>query len=67
MNRRDFLTQLSGAALVGATPRSERGQTPGPVQLVDVTAGAGLSFRHNTGAYGGKFLPETLGLIEGVV
>ena len=30
-------------------------------RLVDVTAGAGLQFRHNSGAYGGKFLPETLG------
>ncbi len=31
------------------------------VRLVDVTAGAGLDFRHNSGAYGGKLLPETLG------
>ena len=31
------------------------------MRLVDVTAAAGLEFRHNTGAYGGKFLPETLG------
>ncbi len=30
-------------------------------QLVDVTAAAGLTFRHNNGAYGGKLLPETLG------
>ena len=30
-------------------------------QLVDVTARAGLDFRHNSGAYGGKLLPETLG------
>ena len=29
--------------------------------LVDVTAGAGIQFRHNSGAYGGKLLPETLG------
>ena len=26
-----------------------------------MTAAAGLDFRHNNGAYGGKFLPETLG------
>ena len=26
-----------------------------------MTAAAGLQFRHNTGAYGGKLLPETLG------
>ena len=30
-------------------------------RLVDVTAGAGVQFRHNSGAYGGKLLPETLG------
>jgi enediyne biosynthesis protein E4 len=29
--------------------------------LVDVTAGAGIQFRHNSGAIGGKYLPETLG------
>jgi hypothetical protein len=30
-------------------------------RLVDVTAQAGIRFRHNSGAYGGKLLPETLG------
>jgi enediyne biosynthesis protein E4 len=30
-------------------------------RLVDVTAPAGIHFRHNSGAYGGKLLPETLG------
>ena len=30
-------------------------------RLVDVTAHAGIQFHHNSGAYGGKFLPETLG------
>jgi hypothetical protein len=35
-------------------------QTPG-FQLVDVTAAAALQFRHNSGAYGGKLLPETMG------
>jgi hypothetical protein len=31
------------------------------MRLVDVTASAGIAFRHNSGAYGGKLLPETLG------
>jgi hypothetical protein len=31
------------------------------VQLADVTAQAGIHFQHNSGAYGGKLLPETLG------
>lgn len=30
-------------------------------RLADVTSQAGLNFRHNSGAYGGKLLPETLG------
>jgi hypothetical protein len=30
-------------------------------RLVDVTSAAGVRFRHNSGAYGGKLLPETLG------
>ena len=32
-----------------------------PVQFSDVTAGAGIRFRHNNGAYGKKYLPETTG------
>jgi hypothetical protein len=30
-------------------------------RFVDVTGAAGIRFRHNSGAYGGKLLPETLG------
>ena len=30
-------------------------------RLTDVTNAAGIQFQHNSGAYGGKFLPETLG------
>ena len=30
-------------------------------RFTDVTSSAGLNFKHNNGAYGGKFLPETLG------
>jgi len=32
-----------------------------PFRLVDVTNKAGIEFRHNSGAFGGKYLPETLG------
>ena len=51
---------LSGMA---ATPmRSAPLQNAGPgFRLVDVTKSAGLDFRHNTGAYGAKLLPETMG------
>jgi len=30
-------------------------------QFTDVTSQAGIHFEHNSGAFGGKFLPETLG------
>jgi enediyne biosynthesis protein E4 len=30
-------------------------------RLADVTAQAGISFHHNSGAFGSKYLPETLG------
>ncbi len=32
-----------------------------PFRFRDVTATAGLRFQHNSGAFGGKYLPETLG------
>lgn len=33
----------------------------GPVRFTDVTAQAGIHFRHNSGAFGKKYLPETMG------
>jgi enediyne biosynthesis protein E4 len=33
----------------------------GPIQFLDVTAQAGISFKHNSGAFGKKYLPETMG------
>jgi len=32
-----------------------------PVTFTDVTAQAGIRFRHNSGAFGRKYLPETMG------
>jgi hypothetical protein len=44
-------------------------QTPAPkaggVAFTDVTKAAGISFKHNNGAFGKKYLPETMG--SGVV
>jgi hypothetical protein len=36
-------------------------KTPPGFRFADITASAGIQFRHNSGAFGGKFLPETLG------
>jgi len=33
----------------------------GPLQFTDVTAAAGIHFKHNSGAAGKKYLPETVG------
>jgi hypothetical protein len=62
VNRRDFLWRCGAGLSFGArsTDLLAQGAAPG-FQLVDVTASAGLAFRHNNGAYGGKLLPETLG------
>ena len=67
MNRRSFLLALAGLAstpglrlinaLAAPAPQTS---TPG-FRLVDVTSHAGIQFHHNSGAYGSKFLPETLG------
>ncbi len=43
-------------------PRRTRfAQSKPAFTLTDVTSAAGIRFRHNSGAYGKKFLPETLG------
>ena len=47
MNRRAFLAAFAP-------------NNPG-FQLTDITLQAGLNFRHNTGAYGSMYLPETMG------
>src|SRR5439155_3013684 len=46
-----------------ASIRSAQVSTEGqfPVQFSDVTRDAGISFQHNSGAFGKKYLPETLG------
>ena len=58
MTRRHFLLAMAATASGGALRAA---QPDGRVRLVDVTDAAGIAFRHNNGAYGGKLLPETLG------
>jgi enediyne biosynthesis protein E4 len=77
MNRRDVLGLLIGAGAAGGIgsllyrqyrfaaglpqhkPRESSGQFP--VQFVNVADEAGIHFQHNSGAFGKKYLPETLG------
>jgi hypothetical protein len=33
----------------------------GPITFTDITAQAGIHFKHNSGAFGKKYLPETMG------
>jgi hypothetical protein len=63
VNRRDFLLSTA-AGLIGSTvgPPGIWGASPSlGFHLTDVTSAAGINFKHNNGAYGGKLLPETLG------
>ena len=46
--------------LLRAVAQKGQGASPG-FRFTDVTAAAGIQFQHNSGAYGGKLLPETLG------
>jgi hypothetical protein len=63
VNRREFLGRCGLSAAAAAFPFDLLAQAPAPIgfQLVDVTNASGLQFRHNSAAYGGKLLPETLG------
>jgi hypothetical protein len=51
---------VSQLPLLRALGSSAASDSPG-FKFSDVTAGAGIQFRHNSGSFGGKFLPETLG------
>lgn len=57
---------MAGIAATGIPLGSLWADSPKPspdpgFRLVDVTGSAGIHFRHNSGAFGGKLLPETLG------
>jgi hypothetical protein len=47
-----------------STPQAAR-EVPrrpsGPIEFTDITAQAGIHFKHNSGAFGKKYLPETMG------
>jgi hypothetical protein len=60
MMRRHISICLIAAAMLSAIAILP--QTPAPsIQFTDVTKSAGITFTHYTGAFGQKYLPETLG------
>ena len=64
MKRREFLAGGLGAGLLAWTNPSSvpAAEAASPnLRLTNVTESAGIRFQHNSGAYGGKLLPETLG------
>jgi hypothetical protein len=63
VNRRSFLRGLAALATASQIrPETLLASPAAPgFRFVDVTSSAGIQFHHNSGAYGGKLLPETLG------
>ena len=69
MNRRTFLKNsgiLGWSTLLALSARgweipSVLAQPSLGFHFTDITSSAGIRFKHNNGAYGGKLLPETLG------
>src|SRR5260221_9264194 len=52
-------TQTTSASPPPASAQPSR--PSGPIVFTDVTAQAGIHFKHNSGAFGKKYLPETMG------
>ncbi|HYJ46665.1 MAG TPA: CRTAC1 family protein [Pyrinomonadaceae bacterium] len=44
-----------------ASAQTEGQRPSGPIEFTDITDKAGIRFKHNSGAFGKKYLPETLG------
>lgn len=56
------LLKASAFCLLCALPwLAVLGQPSEGIRLTDITQSAGISFVHNNGAFGGKYLPESLG------
>jgi len=56
-------TPSSEAAVASPSPSPTTSvpRPSGPIEFTDVTNQAGIHFKHNSGAFGKKYLPETLG------
>jgi hypothetical protein len=54
-------TGEQAGALAQAPAPTEAPRYSGPIQFTDVTGPAGIRFKHNSGAYGKHYMPETVG------
>jgi hypothetical protein len=52
---------LAAAVPFAVTAAPANSPASGPIHFADITQKAGIHFTHNNGAFGKKFLPETLG------
>jgi hypothetical protein len=57
----DQATVPVAAVSTKETPPQVKPRPSGPIEFTDVTAQAGIHFKHNSGAFGKKYLPETMG------
>jgi enediyne biosynthesis protein E4 len=48
-------------AVASPSPSPTPPRPSGPIEFTDITTQAGIRFKHNTGAAGKKYLPETIG------
>lgn len=48
-------------AVASPSPSPTPPRPTGPIEFTDITAQAGIRFKHNSGAFGKKYLPETIG------
>jgi hypothetical protein len=59
------ITPSNNQTAVVETPSPTPSPTPprpsGAIEFIDVTSEAGIRFKHNSGAFGKKYLPETIG------
>ena len=59
------VTPQNNETVATTTPSPTPSPTPprpsGAIEFIDVTADAGIRFKHNSGAFGKKYLPETIG------
>ena len=57
----EILPRCAALCLLTSLLMAQTQRPSGPIQFVDATAASGISFRHHSGAFGKKYLPETMG------